>query len=89
MCELRCRWRRGSVPCEAGTRSIGVMSQILVRGGGALDGTVRVSGATKNEGTKIMAAALLARGTSSITNIPPVSDLAVMIELLEIGRAHV
>ncbi len=65
------------------------MSKILVRGGGALSGGVRVSGATKNEGTKIMAAALLAPGTSTITNIPPVSDLGVMIELLEAIGARV
>lgn len=65
------------------------MSRIVVQGGGPLEGTVHVSGATKNQGTKIMAAALLARGESTITNIPPVADLAVMIELLEAVGATV
>ena len=58
------------------------MSRIVVQGGGPLEGRVRVSGATKNEGTKVMAAALLAAGECHITNIPRVADLDVMIELL-------
>ncbi len=65
------------------------MSQIVVQGGGPLEGTVRVSGATKNEGTKVMAAALLAAGECHITNIPRVADLDVMIELLTSVGAHV
>ncbi len=45
-------------------------------------GTVQVSGATKNLGCKLLAAALLTNGTSTIRNIPHVDDLDAMIELL-------
>lgn len=58
------------------------MSRYVVRPGPPLEGVVRVSGATKNAGTKQMAAALLASGTTVLRNLPPVADLDVMIELL-------
>ncbi len=45
-------------------------------------GTVRVSGATKNAGTKQMAAALLAPGVTTLRNVDPVADLDVMIDVL-------
>jgi UDP-N-acetylglucosamine 1-carboxyvinyltransferase len=63
------------------------MLRYVVRPGGALRGTVRVSGMTKNAGLKQMAAALLAPGVTTLHNITtPVADLDVMIELLgEIG----
>jgi UDP-N-acetylglucosamine 1-carboxyvinyltransferase len=65
------------------------MSQIVVRGGGPLEGRVTIAGATKNEGTKLMAAALLARGRTVISNIPRVGDVDVMIELLRVIGAEV
>jgi UDP-N-acetylglucosamine 1-carboxyvinyltransferase len=58
------------------------MDRYLVHAGGPLQGEVTVSGATKNSGTKQMAAALLAPGTSVLRNMPPVADLSVMIEVL-------
>ena len=58
------------------------MSAILVSGGNALHGTVRVSGA-KNSALKIMAASLLAPGTSVIHNVPDISDVALMADVLE------
>ncbi len=54
----------------------------MVRPGGPLSGSVRVSGATKNAGLKQMAAALLAPGTSTVRNVDPVADLDVMIDVL-------
>src|SRR4029078_7134712 len=54
----------------------------VVRACGPLHGTVRVSGATKNAGTKQMAAALLAPGTTTLRNVDPVADLDVMIDVL-------
>jgi UDP-N-acetylglucosamine 1-carboxyvinyltransferase len=54
----------------------------VVRSGRALHGTVRVSGATKNAGTKQMAAALLAPGVTTLRNLDPVADLDVMIDVL-------
>jgi UDP-N-acetylglucosamine 1-carboxyvinyltransferase len=47
-----------------------------------LDGTVHVGGA-KNSALKLMAAALLAPGTSVIRNVPDILDVQVMGELLE------
>ncbi len=64
------------------------MTRFAVRPGRPLEGTVRVPGATKNSGTKQMAAALLAPGITTIANIPPVADLDVMIELLDVLGAR-
>lgn len=58
------------------------MTTYRVRPGGPLAGTVRVSGATKNSGLKQMAAAILAPGTTTLRNLPAVSDLDVMVDLL-------
>lgn len=52
-----------------------------VAGGGALRGEVAVSGA-KNSALKLMAAALLARGRSRLTNVPAILDVTIMAELL-------
>ena len=65
------------------------MTRFLVRSGPQLSGSVRIPGATKNSGTKQMAAALLAPGVTTIANIPPVADLDVMIELLGVLGARV
>jgi UDP-N-acetylglucosamine 1-carboxyvinyltransferase len=54
---------------------------IRVTGGVRLAGEVRVVGA-KNSALKLMAAALLATGTSEITNIPRITDIALMGEVL-------
>src|SRR4051794_25336308 len=69
--------------------TIGDMGRYLVEPSGPLVGTVRVAGATKNEGTKLMAAALLAPGVHTINNIPRVVDLDIMIELLEVLGARI
>ena len=55
---------------------------IQVCGGGPLAGTVRVSGATKNAGLKLMAAALLAPGLTTLRNLDPVLDLDIMLEVM-------
>jgi UDP-N-acetylglucosamine 1-carboxyvinyltransferase len=57
------------------------MDRLLVTGGPALSGTVRVAGA-KNAALKVMAAALLAPGRTRISNVPRIRDCAVMGELL-------
>jgi len=53
-----------------------------VAGGARLDGTVQVVGA-KNSVLKLMAAALLAPGETTIGNLPAISDVTIMHELLE------
>jgi UDP-N-acetylglucosamine 1-carboxyvinyltransferase len=57
------------------------MSSIIVTGGRPLGGTVRASGA-KNSALKLMAAALLAPGRSVVRNVPDISDVSVMAEVL-------
>jgi UDP-N-acetylglucosamine 1-carboxyvinyltransferase len=56
-------------------------SEIVVRGGKKLAGEVRVEGA-KNSALKLMAASLLAPGVSRITNVPDISDIGVMADVL-------
>lgn len=58
------------------------MESIIVCGGMRLAGEVRVEGA-KNSALKLMAASLLAPGTSRITNIPDIADVDIMSEVLE------
>ena len=50
-------------------------------GGNPLVGEVTLTGA-KNSVLKLMAAALLAPGTSTITNVPDILDVEIMAELL-------
>jgi len=58
------------------------MEAIVVDGGLPLAGTVKVGGA-KNSALKLMAAALLAPGVTTLRNVPDISDVAVMAEVLE------
>ena len=54
---------------------------IIVEGTGTLSGEVQVSGA-KNSALKLMPAALLGHGRSVIHNVPHISDIAVMEEVM-------
>jgi UDP-N-acetylglucosamine 1-carboxyvinyltransferase len=58
------------------------MDAFVVLSGSPLAGRVRVSGATKNLGLKMMAAALLAPGVTTLRNMDPVTDLDVMIDVM-------
>lgn len=58
------------------------MDAFVVRGGRRLNGEVVVSGA-KNSALKLLAAALLAEGTSRIRNVPDIADVHNMIAMLE------
>ena len=62
------------------------MDKLQIRGGIPLEGEVRISGA-KNAALPILAATLLADGTTSIGNVPHLRDVTTMIELL--GRMGV
>jgi UDP-N-acetylglucosamine 1-carboxyvinyltransferase len=57
------------------------MDRFRVVGGARLAGEVRVTGA-KNSVLKLMAAALLAEGTTTLTDVPAILDSAIMCELL-------
>jgi UDP-N-acetylglucosamine 1-carboxyvinyltransferase len=58
-----------------------VVEHFAVRGGARLAGSVDVVGA-KNSVLKLMAAALLARGTTTITNCPEILDVPLMADVL-------
>ena len=57
------------------------MEQLRVVGGARLDGEVSVTGA-KNSVLKVMAAALLAEGTTRLSNVPDIGDVPIMAEVL-------
>lgn len=57
------------------------MERIRVRGGGPLSGRVPISGA-KNSVLKLMAATVLAEGTFTIRNVPAITDVVLMADLL-------
>ena len=54
---------------------------IRVKGGARLAGDVNVGGA-KNSALKLMAVALLAQGRSVVENVPRITDIAIMAEVL-------
>ena len=59
------------------------MSQILrIKGGTSLKGEVEIGGA-KNAVLKLMAAALLPKGVSKIYNVPNLTDVNIMLNVIE------
>jgi UDP-N-acetylglucosamine 1-carboxyvinyltransferase len=64
-----------------GAPTIPGVDVIRVTGGARLAGEVHVVGA-KNSSLKLMAAALLAPGRSVITNVPRITDILIMAEVL-------
>ncbi|MCW0215285.1 MAG: UDP-N-acetylglucosamine 1-carboxyvinyltransferase [Pseudonocardia sp.] len=58
-----------------------MVEHFAVRGGARLTGTVDVVGA-KNSVLKLMAAALLAEGTTTLTNCPEILDVPLMADVL-------
>ncbi|MEQ4301310.1 UDP-N-acetylglucosamine 1-carboxyvinyltransferase [Plantactinospora sp. B6F1] len=74
-------WPDGAGPGGADDTTICDVDVIRVSGGTRLEGQVHVVGA-KNSALKLMAAALLAPGRSVITNVPRITDIAIMAEVL-------
>ena len=64
-----------------GGKPVADADRFRVQGGANLRGSVHVTGA-KNSVLKLMAAALLAPGTSTITNVPDIADVNIMADLL-------
>ena len=56
--------------------------RFVVQGGTRLEGVVRVDGA-KNSVLKLMAAALLVEGTTTLNNCPEILDVPLMQKVLE------
>lgn len=61
---------------------------IIVRGNNTLTGEVAVSGA-KNSALKLIAAALLGQGATTIRNVPLISDINIMSDVLRCLGAEV
>lgn len=64
------------------------MSKFLITGGRKLEGRISLSG-NKNSVLKLIPAVLLAGSPSTITNVPDISDVAVVLQLIETLGAKV
>ncbi|MCX6512739.1 MAG: UDP-N-acetylglucosamine 1-carboxyvinyltransferase [Actinobacteria bacterium] len=64
------------------------MESLLLRPQGPLKGIVRAGGA-KNSALKLMAATLLAEGSHVLRNVPQITDVAIMAEVIEALGAKV
>ena len=61
------------------------MEHLVVTGGGPLEGSVRISG-SKNGALPLLAATLLSDGRCTLTNVPNLTDIGNLCELLsEVG----
>lgn len=64
------------------------MDKLVIEGGHHLRGTLTVSG-SKNTALPLMAAALLADGTTSIINVPNLRDVVTFSDVLRVSGAEV
>jgi UDP-N-acetylglucosamine 1-carboxyvinyltransferase len=69
------------MPGEEPGHTMAAVDVIRVEGGGRLAGEVSVVGA-KNSALKLMAVALLAEGRTVLLNVPRITDMALMAEVL-------
>ncbi|MEG1495929.1 MAG: UDP-N-acetylglucosamine 1-carboxyvinyltransferase [Clostridiales bacterium] len=58
------------------------MSKLIIKGGKPLSGTVKINGA-KNSAVAIVAASLLFNGRTVLENIPKISDILILLGILE------
>ena len=58
------------------------MTKYLIRGGNPLHGTIQISGA-KNAAVAIIPAALLVDGVCRIENVPQISDVTLILQILQ------
>ncbi len=59
-----------------------MVERYYIKGGTPLKGEVSIGGA-KNSVLKLMAAALLAKGESKIYNVPDLTDVDIMLSVIE------
>lgn len=57
------------------------MSKFIVTGGNKLEGKIKLSG-NKNSALKLIPAALLADSPTTLTNVPDISDVSIMLDLV-------
>lgn len=58
------------------------MAKFIIEGGNRLSGSIKISGA-KNEALKILPASILASTSSTLKNIPKITDIDRMIDILK------
>lgn len=58
------------------------MSKLIVRGGKELAGSVKISGA-KNSAVAVIAATILCRGTTILENVPQISDVKILLNIMQ------
>ena len=58
------------------------MLKYVIRGGKPLNGKVQISGA-KNAAVGILPATLLVKGTCRIENVPDISDIRLLLQILD------
>ncbi len=59
------------------------MSSYIIKGGNKLEGTVKISG-SKNAALPIIAATILAKGSTTLYNVPNIQDTQMMYEIIKI-----
>ncbi len=64
------------------------MDKLLVRGGNEISGSLRVSG-SKNTALTLMAAALMADGEVTISNVPSLKDVSTFSQVMQVTGASV
>ena len=64
------------------------MKQIIIQGGNKLSGTIKISGA-KNSAVALIPASILADDVVKIDNVPNISDIEALNEILEFLGAKV
>lgn len=58
------------------------MSKLIIRGGKSLSGSVKISGA-KNSAVAVIAAAILCKGTTILENVPQISDVKILLNIMK------
>ncbi len=69
-------------PGGFGVKYLYQMSKFVISGGKSLDGKIIASG-SKNSALALIPATLLADGPTTITNLPDIGDVSVMLEIAE------
>ncbi|MDT7868214.1 MAG: UDP-N-acetylglucosamine 1-carboxyvinyltransferase [Candidatus Pacebacteria bacterium] len=64
------------------------MAKFLIRGGKKLEGKIKISG-SKNAALPLISASLLISGRVILKNVPQISDVEVMLEILKILGAEI
>ena len=63
------------------------MARYEIHGGKQLNGTITISGA-KNAAVAILPATLLVSGKCRIENVPDISDVRILLDILDNGGAN-